>query len=451
MQASVGTEPILKRIGGLSCSRPAVLVVEGTRTFSTILARRFERELCVDVTICHTLRDMRLALEAGGGRYMLAVVDLNLAGSPKGDVLDYFQAANLPTIVFAGTVDFNMRERMLKSTVLDYIIKDNERAVDSIVNAVRRVLRNRNIRVLVVDGFAPEDSEAFQMLTAQQFLVAHAGNGPECLEKLARHRDIEMVMVDHALPGGNGIDLVKQIKREFPSEDMRIVGFADREDTLVSVAFLKAGSSDFLYRPFIPEEFQCRVAQNIDTLEQIKKLRAIASRDFLTDSYNRRFFFERGPVIVQHCLTRGEPCCAVVLDIDHFKKFNDTYGHETGDLVLKAVSRKLREMIDGETHLIARLGGEEFAILLRNMAIREATEFCDRVRAQIARASIVFEEEELSVQVSIGVAEISEDEAFENYLNAADQYLYMAKNSGRNRVFSDYSITQLLAARQKAS
>jgi diguanylate cyclase (GGDEF)-like protein len=258
-------------------------------------------------------------------------------------------------------------------------------------------------------------------------------------------------MIDYTLPGMNGVDLVKQIRRNFPSEDMRVVGFGHQDDELISVAFLKAGASDFLYRPFIQEEFQCRVSQSIDTLEQIKKLRAIASRDFLTDTYNRRFFFERGPVIVQHCLARGEPCCAVVLDIDHFKKFNDTYGHETGDLVLKSVARKLREMIDGETHLIARLGGEEFAILLRNMSIRQATEYCDMVREQIARTSIVFEEEELSVQVSIGVAEISVEEAFENYLNAADQYLYMAKNSGRNRVFSDYSITQLFAARQKAS
>jgi len=139
-----------------------------------------------------------------------------------------------------------------------------------------------------------------------------------------------------------------------------------------------------------------------------------------------------------------------VLDIDHFKKFNDTYGHETGDLVLKTVARKLRQMIDGETHLIARLGGEEFAILLRNMDVREATEYCDLLREEIARTNILFEDEELSVRVSIGVAIISAEETFDNYLHAADQYLYMAKNSGRNRVFSDYSITQLFADRQKA-
>ncbi len=450
MHGNLRTAQIRTRGGALTGSRPCVLVVEDTRTFTTVLAHRFETELAVDVVTCHTLRDMQQALSEGRGRFMLGVIDLNLADSPKGEVLDYSLEADLPTIVFTGTFDFHMRESILKKNVLDYVIKDNDRAIDSIVNSVRRVLQNRNVRVLVADGVGPEESEAVQMLQAQQFLVVHAGTAQDAMEKLAKYRDIELVLVNEALSGTGGIELTKQIRRNFSAEDMRIIGFSTRENPLTCAAFLKAGASDFLYRPFIQEEFQCRVAQSVDTLAQFKKLQAIASRDFLTDTYNRRYFFERGPVLVQHCLARKEPCCAVVLDIDHFKKFNDTYGHETGDLVLKTVARKLRQMIDGETHLIARLGGEEFAILLRNMDVREATEYCDLLREEIARTNILFEDEELSVRVSIGVAVISAEETFDNYLHAADQYLYMAKNSGRNRVFSDYSITQLFAERQKA-
>lgn len=451
MHGNVRTAQIRTRGGALSGSRPCVLVVEDTRTFTTVLAHRFETELAVDVVTCHTLKDMQRVLASGPGRFMLAVIDLNLADSPNGEVLDYSLEVDLPTIVFTGTFDFRVRESILKKNVLDYVIKDNNRALDSIVNAVRRVLHNRNIRVLVADRFEAEESEAVQMLQAQQFLVTHASTLGEAVDRLAKYRDIELVIVDDALPGGGGIELVKQIRRTASAEDLRIIGFSTRENPLLCAAFLKAGASDFLYQPFIQEEFQCRVAQSVDTLAQFKKLQAIASRDFLTDTYNRRYFFERGPVLVQHCLARQEPCCAVVLDIDHFKKFNDTYGHETGDLVLKTVARKLRQMIDGDTHLIARLGGEEFAILLRNMDVREATEYCDLLREEIARTHIVFEDEELSVNVSIGVAVISAEETFDNYLHAADQYLYMAKNSGRNRVFSDYSITQLFAERQKAS
>ncbi|MCD2173234.1 GGDEF domain-containing response regulator [Rhizobium sp. C4] len=445
------TAQIRTRGGALSGSRPCVLIVEDTRTFTTVLAHRFETELAVDVVTCHTLHDMKRLLSSEHGRFMLAVIDLNLEDSPNGEVLDYSLDADLPTIVFTASFDFHVRECILKKNVVDYVLKDNCRAIDSIVNAVRRVLQNRNIRVLVAEGFDPAESEAVQLLQAQQFLVTHAQSLEEAVDRFDKYRDIELVIVDDALPGGGGVELIKQIRRSSSADDMRIIGFSTRDNPLTCASFLKAGASDFLYHPFVQEEFQCRVAQSIDTLARFKKLQAIASRDFLTDTYNRRYFFERGPVLVQHCLARQEPCCAVVLDIDHFKKFNDTYGHETGDLVLKTVARKLRQMIDGDMHLIARLGGEEFAILLRNMDVREATEYCDLLREEIARTHIVFEDEELSVNVSIGVAVISAEETFDNYLHAADQYLYMAKNSGRNRVFSDYSITQLFAERQKAS
>ena len=450
MHGNVRTGQIRTRGRGLSGSRPAVLLVEDSRTFTTILAHRFETELGLEVVSCATLREMREAL-SDSRQFMLAVIDLNLADSPNGEVLEHSMQADLPTIVFTATFDFNLRASILRKNVLDYVIKDNDRAIDGIVHAVQRILMNRNIRVLVVDDKDQETSEAVQMLLAQQFLVAHAASVTDAMEKIGKYRDIELVVVGDQLQDASGIDLVKLIRRSHPAEELRIIGFSAKTDHLMSAAFLKAGASDFLHQPFLQEEFQCRVAQSIDTMAQFKKLQAIASRDFLTDTFNRRFFFERGPVLVQHCLARQEPCCAVVLDIDHFKKFNDTYGHETGDLVLKTVARKLREMVDCDTHLIARLGGEEFAILLRNMGVREATEYCDLVREEIARTSIVFEEEELSVNVSIGVAEISGEETFDNYLNAADQYLYMAKNSGRNRVFSDYSITQLFAGRQKAS
>lgn len=450
LHSNLRTAQIRTRGDALTGGRPSVLLVEDSRAFTTLLAHRFETELGVSVVTCNTLREMRQALAEGRGRFMLGVVDLNLADSPKGEVLDYSLAADLPTIVFTGTFDFHMRESILRKNVLDYVIKDNRCAIDSLVNAVRRVLQNRNIRVLVADGLMAENSEAVQMLQAQQFLVVHAVSVQDAMEKLSRHRDIELILIDHALPGADGIELAKLIRRDFSTEDLRIIGFSTRENPLICAAFLKAGATDFLYRPFIQEEFQCRVAQSIDTLAQIKKLQAIASRDFLTDTYNRRYFFERGPVLVQHCLARQEPCCAVVLDIDHFKKFNDTYGHETGDLVLKSVACKLRQMIDGEAHLIARLGGEEFAILLRNMDVREATEYCNLLREEIARTTVIFEDEELSVRVSIGVALVAVEENFDNYLNAADQYLYMAKNSGRNCVFSDYSITRLFAERQKA-
>src|SRR5690606_30534465 len=120
---------------------------------------------------------------------------------------------------------------------------------------------------------------------------------------------------------------------------------------------------------------QCRIGHNIETLSQMRQLRLAAFSDYLTGLRNRRHFFDEGPVRVATCLERGEACSMAMLDIDHFKQLNDTYGHEIGDRVLKAVATRLSDLMDDSDHLLARLGGEEFGILLTGMDCEAASEF----------------------------------------------------------------------------
>lgn len=149
--------------------------------------------------------------------------------------------------------------------------------------------------------------------------------------------------------------------------------------------------------------------------------------------------------MVEQCLRRGEPTAIAVLDIDHFKRLNDTYGHEIGDIVLKHVAKRLSALV-GEDHLLARLGGEEFGILFNGCDVRRAFAFCDALRLELAKSRIVADDEELTITVSIGLATIESSEAFENYLHAADQFLYMAKHAGRNRVISELALLDALAS-----
>jgi diguanylate cyclase (GGDEF)-like protein len=193
-------------------------------------------------------------------------------------------------------------------------------------------------------------------------------------------------------------------------------------------------------------DIEARLDHALNIHRQIQSLQRMASRDYLTDMLNRRYFFDRGPKIVDMCLRKALPVCAALLDIDHFKRLNDTYGHEIGDLVLKAVSRKLLQIVGEKNHLPARIGGEEFALLLTNMDSEQAYLYCDQIRQEISRTRIAVDDEDISVTVSMGLASISGAETFDNYLNAADQYLYLAKHSGRNRVFSDYQVQKIAAS-----
>ena len=419
-----------------------ILLVEDSRMFSSVLSHRFQTELGLNVTHCASLKKLNEALAVDEHGFTMAVVDLNLPDSPHGEALDVAIAHHIPTIVFTASFDMDMRNRIMERSIVDYVLKDNEFALDNLVSTVRRAISNRSTRVLVVDDIPSARRVLVELLEAQQFKVAEAGTGVEALAVLDEYGDIEVVVTDHHMPDMDGYELTRRIRHRYGSDRMRVIGVSSSADRLLSATFLKAGASDFIYRPFVAEELQCRIALNVETLMQLKQLRAAAASDYLTGLYNRRYFYDHGPRIVNECLRHHRPTSVAILDIDHFKHLNDTYGHEIGDQVLKAVAGRLHSLFEGSENLLSRLGGEEFAILFTEMDSRAATAVCDEVRVNLSNLKVNADDEELSVTVSIGVAEIAGYEAFENYLNAADQFLYMAKHKGRNQVYSDIKMTE---------
>ncbi|MBB3452549.1 diguanylate cyclase (GGDEF)-like protein [Rhizobium sp. BK313] len=419
-----------------------ILLVEDSRMFSSVLSHRFQTELGLNVTHCASLKKLNEALAVDEHGFTMAVVDLNLPDSPHGEALDVAIAHHIPTIVFTASFDMDMRNRIMERSIVDYVLKDNEFALDNLVSTVRRAISNRSTRVLVVDDIPSARRVLVELLEAQQFKVAEAGTGVEALAVLDEYGDIEVVVTDHHMPDMDGYELTRRIRHRYGSDRMRVIGISSSADRLLSATFLKAGASDFIYRPFVAEELQCRIALNVETLMQLKQLRAAAASDYLTGLYNRRYFYDHGPRIVNECLRHHRPTSVAILDIDHFKHLNDTYGHEIGDQVLKAVAGRLHSLFEGSENLLSRLGGEEFAILFTEMDSRAATAVCDEVRVNLSNLKVNADDEELSVTVSIGVAEIAGYEAFENYLNAADQFLYMAKHKGRNQVYSDIKMTE---------
>ncbi len=422
-----------------------ILLVEDSRMFSAVLSHRFETELGLAVTHCSSLKMLNETLETAGSDFTMAVVDLNLPDAAHGEALDVAVSHNIPTIVFTASFDIATRNRIMERSVVDYVLKDSEFALDNLVSAVRRAIANRLTRVLVVDDLPSARKMLTDLLQAQQFKVAEASTGVEALAMLEQFDDIEVVVTDYNMPDMNGHELTRRIRHRHGSDRMRIIGISSSNDRLLSATFLKAGASDFIYRPYVPEELQCRIALNVETLTQLKQLRAAAASDYLTGLYNRRYFYDHGPKLVNECLRRQRPSSVAILDIDHFKNLNDTYGHEIGDQVLKAVASRLQSLFEGSGNLLSRLGGEEFSILFTEMNSRAATALCDEVRLSLANLKVHADDEELSVTVSIGVAEIVGYEAFDNYLNAADQFLYMAKHNGRNQVYSDYKMAEQAA------
>lgn len=163
------------------------------------------------------------------------------------------------------------------------------------------------------------------------------------------------------------------------------------------------------------------------------KLEELATIDGLTGLYNRRHFNELATGQITQAQRYGQPLSLIMFDVDHFKSVNDQYGHDVGDMVLRELSRLAGETIR-EVDFNGRLGGEEFAICLPGTGLDGALELAERLRQRIAESRVEYPGGGLGVTISLGVAEVTDGDSLETILKRADEALYRAKESGRNRV-----------------
>ena len=260
------------------------------------------------------------------------------------------------------------------------------------------------------------------------------GNGIEAIKVLIDNPDIKLLITDYNMPQMDGFELVKNIRHKYDKSDLVIIGLSAEGQGALSAKFIKHGANDFLKKPFYHEEFNCRVQHNVESLELIERITYAANCDHLTGAFNRRYFFKLGGDFYTQARENKTPMAAVVLDIDHFKRVNDNFGHDTGDMVLKAVADILQESLS--RFLVARTGGEEFFALLPGLDNDKAISLISKIRQIVAETMIVAGDEEIFVTFSAGVTNQMFN-SIDEMINKADEFLFRAKEAGRNLVVGD--------------
>lgn len=417
-----------------SVASRCIFLIEDSAAVGLLLKTRIEAERSIEVAWYKTYADAAQAL--ADRRPALAVTGFNLPDAPDGEILDLLAEKDVPTLLFAATFDRKIRERFTTLNLVDYFVKDTKGTVEQVVKAILRLTDEIAPPILIVDDSRTARSSLVSLLR-QSYRLFEAASGGEALDLLAANPEIELVVTDYHMPDMNGHELTQRIRAQFAGDRVRVIGISTSSDPFLSASFLKAGASDFIYRPFIAEEVKYRIESNIETLDQIKTLRFLAERDPLTELYNRRAFFERAQPAIETMLARGQEGSVAILDIDHFKKVNDTYGHDTGDVVIKLVAKVIDDLNGTGEVVTARFGGEEFVMLWTNLASDGVQARCEQVREAIAKLVIPAADGTFNVTVSIGAAVFQHAEGMDNNLNAADQMLYMAKKQGRNQVIYD--------------
>lgn len=412
--------------------QPRVLIVEDNKAIARMIASGIGNRYGVPVDVVSTFSDAKELLEENSN-FFLALCDIHLPDSTNGEVIDCTIEHKIPTIVMTALEDIQVRKDFSNKPIADYVTKSHPEDIDYIIDRVGEIFRNQDIKILVVDDSAMARSIMVKLLRIQQYIVFEAENGSEALTIIEKNPDIKVVLTDYNMPIMNGLELTIQIRRKHRRESMAIIAISSESDSSISSQLLKLGASDFIHKPFVKEEFDCRVSNTVRGIENLTKIMNLANKDYLTGMFNRRHFFATFEEYQKERKISHQPFSVAMIDLDDFKKVNDTYGHDAGDIVLTTFSEIIRKNIRG-ADIAARFGGEEFCVVLKNSGAVDSMRIFEIIRSEFERTVIqIPSKTTLKCTASIGICSDTEM-SIADMISVSDRRLYIAKIKGKNRI-----------------
>lgn len=286
--------------------------------------------------------------------------------------------------------------------------------------------------ILVVDD---DDNirQFLSLLLAELGKVELAGSGDEALQKVEKIKP-DMILLDVQMPDMDGYEVCRRLKANENTSHIAVIFLTASSAIEDEERGLDIGATDFIPKPISPKIVRARASNILKLCAATRNLEKLASTDPLTGAYNRRHFMHAGNTELHRSKRHKHSSAVLMLDIDHFKAVNDTFGHSIGDVALKETVRIIHKVLRREDTL-GRLGGEEFAVILPETDLPGAALVAEKIRAAIAQIVIDTSSDPLSFTMSIGVSEgVEDDDCIEDALTRADKALYEAKQQGRNQV-----------------
>jgi len=297
-------------------------------------------------------------------------------------------------------------------------------------------------RVLIVDDHERQAQRIYAELAIEHRPVVESD--PEKAHLTARG-PVDLIIVNTTARGFDGLRFAAQIRSDEATRHLPILGVIDPDDRPRLVKALEIGFNDILTRPIDPQELSARVRSQVRGKRYTDFLRnnldhslELAVTDQLTGLHNRRYMTGQLGALVNRAIRGGDPVSALMIDIDHFKKINDGFGHDIGDEVLREFAVRLASNVRA-IDLPCRYGGEEFMVIMPDTRLEDAGRIAERIRRHVAGSPfrVPGGAEPLSVTISIGVATtIGVGDTAEALLKRSDEAVYAAKAAGRNTVIA---------------
>ncbi len=329
----------------------------------------------------------------------------------------------------------------LKGMIDELKLRDQTGEQFGISEAGSSMIDIRGSKILMVDDDASQAQQVQAKLHevgADVIVISDPAQAVESTETV----DYDLIMVSTQLTTDDGLHLCAHFRSQDSTRNIPLLIIIEENDTDLMIKGLDMGINDYLITPIDSNEVVARVKIQIrrkkfqDALQDKgRKSLDMAIRDGLTNVFNRRYFDIHAEKMLNNSFSSGKPMALMLLDIDHFKMVNDTYGHQSGDEILKQLPLKVARCIR-PTDLFARYGGEEFVIIMPDTSIQNAASVAERIRKSISSEgfTIPVEPGNIHKSISIGITYSETDDTISTMLERADKALYHVKNTGRDKV-----------------
>jgi diguanylate cyclase (GGDEF)-like protein len=286
------------------------------------------------------------------------------------------------------------------------------------------------VHILIVDDDVTIRYLINEFVEMAGYRPAVAATAEEAIGLLEKHH-FDVAISDIMLPGMDGLELTAFIKKNYDTDVIVITGYSGDYSYEEAV---DRGASDFVFKPVRFEELMLRLKRVLKERQMKKELQRLAITDGLTKLYNSRHFYKQLLLETQRALRYEHPLTLLILDIDYFKNYNDTYGHLEGDKVLSAMGRIIKGCLR-KMDSAYRYGGEEFTVILPETGIDEAGIVANRIKNNVEKELFTPKKNmSLNITISIGITEYSPEEELPTLIKRADMAMYDSKQKGRSRI-----------------
>lgn len=529
-----------------------ILIVDNSVVIFNLLQDLFSKK---NDFILYSAKSYQEALdECERNEFFLVVSNMVLPDALNGELLDFFEAKNIPTIVLSSTIDDKTLKMIQRPNIIDYLLKDSIHVLGKVYRLIELLYAIKSMEVLIVEDSLLSATQIKTSLESLLLKVHHAKNGEKALKLLAQKPNVKLVITDYNMDTMNGLELITSLRQDDKYVHIPILVVSSVVDSDLKVKLYKNGATDFIAKPILVEELKSKVLNIFENMKHIKTLKSfdkifdenvissstdargiikyvskafedisgytkeeligkphnvvrhpdmpssvfeelwstvqkrerwkgevknlrkdgtfywvkavidpdydsegnisgftsirqditdrkriyeLCITDGLTSLYNRRYFNDIAPEKLADTTRTDEVFAFLILDIDNFKKYNDTYGHQKGDTVLQEVSQTLKDIFKRSEDLVFRLGGEEFGVLISAKSIDDVEMLSQRARIGIEALGIEHIENPPKeiVTASFGLTILSvKDKEFtiEEIYKKSDDALYSAKGNGRN-------------------